>query len=146
MESSVVLCPSTDIKGNFKLSRGEYSNFVLWRETMRATRYLFDQFLDLEDSVSGDDKYCFKRLDFLNKNLSKWNNLTLKIEFQQLCFRAAIGQQILSLCLTWFSICPVSVSGPYFLIYLLIQIVEIFLIKLSMLRILCSHLNNDSIF
>lgn len=32
---------------------------------------IFDQFFDLEDSVSGDDKYCFKRLDFLNKNLSK---------------------------------------------------------------------------
>ena len=32
---------------------------------------IFDQFLDLEDSVSGDDEYYFKRLDFLNKNLSK---------------------------------------------------------------------------
>ena len=32
---------------------------------------IFDQFLDLEDSVSGDDEYCFERLDFLNKDLSK---------------------------------------------------------------------------
>ena len=70
MESSVVLCPSTDIKGNFKLSRGEGEERIAMKGDNESNK-IFDQFFDLEDSVSGDDKYCFKRLDFLNKNLSK---------------------------------------------------------------------------
>ena len=70
MESSVVLNPSTDIKGNFKLSRGRGFQLCAMKGDNESNK-IFDQFLDLEDSVSGDDEYCFERLDFLNKDLSK---------------------------------------------------------------------------